>query len=364
MSRPPLRHLLSPVHLGPYELRNRIVMAPMTRRRAGSGDVPTQAMATYYAQRASAGLIVSEATLVSPTGASYPGSPGIYADVHAAAWRPIAAAVHHRGGRIFLQLWHAGRVSHPSMLPGGGRPVAPSAIAIRGEIATPADEEPFPTPRALDPSEIREIVVQFAEAARRARDAGLDGVEVHAAQGYLIDQFLRDGSNRRNDDYGGPVEHRARLLLEVLGAVCRVWDGARVGVQLSPRSALNDMRDSDPVGTFGYVAGRLNEFGLAYLHVFEPVGPDAAGDRVTPRLRAVFRGTLIANGGYDRGTAEFAIDSGAADLVSFGRPFIANPDLPERFAAGAPLNQPDPATFYDGGERGYTDYAPYRIPAQ
>jgi N-ethylmaleimide reductase len=336
----------------------------MTRRRAGPADVPTPTAATYYAQRASAGLIVTEAALVSPTGASYPGSPGIYSDLQVAAWSRIAEAVHARGGCIFLQLWHAGRVAHPSMLPGGALPVAPSAIAVRGEIGTAAGREPFPTPRALDPSGIRLIVVQFAEAARRAREAGLDGVEVHAAQGYLIDQFIRDGSNRRVDDYGGPIERRARLLLEILEAVCREWSPDRVGVQLSPRSALNDMWDSDPVGTFGHVAGRLNDFGLAYLHVFEPVFPDPPGDRVTPHLRAVFRSSLIANGAYDRETAEAAIASGAADLISFGRWFIANPDLPERFAVGAPVAQPDPTTFYGGGERGYTDYPPCRMPAQ
>jgi N-ethylmaleimide reductase len=250
------------------------------------------------------------------------------------------------------------------MLPGEAVPVAPSAVAIRDEIATAAGRAPFPTPRALDPSEIRQIVVEFAGAARRAREAGLDGIELHAAQGYLIDQFLRDGSNLRVDDYGGSVERRARFLLEVLAAVCHAWVGDRVGVQLSPRSALNDMRDSDPVGTFGYVAGRLNAFGLAYLHVFEPLGAEPPGDRVTPYLRAVFRGTLIANGGYDRESAEAAIASGAADLISFGRPSIANPDLPERLAAGAPLTPADPTTFYGGGERGYTDYPRYRRPAR
>ena len=364
MSQPPPRHLLTSIRLGPYDLRNRIVMAPMTRRRAGPADVPTPGAATYYAQRASAGLIVTEAALVSPIGASYPGSPGIYSDLQAAAWGRVAEAVHSRGGRIWLQLWHAGRVSHPSMIPGGGAPVAPSTIAVRGEIATASGREPFPTPRALEPPEIRQIVVQFADAARRARDAGLDGVEVHAAQGYLIDQFLRSGSNVRLDGYGGSVEARARFLLEVLEAVCRVWGGDRVGVQLSPTSALNDMRDRDPTETFGCVAGRLNDFGLAYLHVFEPIGPEPPTERVTRQMRAAFRSALIANGGYDRETAEAAIASGAADLVSFGRPFIANPDLPERFAAGAPLDQPDPATFYGGGERGYTDYPPYRGPAR
>jgi N-ethylmaleimide reductase len=363
MSQLSPRHLLTSIRLGPYELRNRIVMAPMTRRRADPDGAPTSPTATYYAQRASAGLIITEASLVSAMGASYPGSPGIYSDAQAAAWGRVARSVQARRGRIFLQLWHAGRVSHPSMLPGSAVPVAPSAIAIRGEIATASGTEPFPTPRALEPSEIRQIVAQFAMAARRAREAGLDGVEVHAAQGYLIDQFLRDGSNTRVDAYGGSVEGRARLLLEVLEAVCGVWSPGCVGVQLSPTSLLNDMRDSDPAGTFGHIAARLNGFGLAYLHVFEPLGPEPPEARMTPRLRAAFRGALIANGGYRGETAEAAIASGAADLISFGRLFIANPDLPERFAVGAPLDEPDPATFYGGGERGYTDYPPYRPPA-
>lgn len=339
-------------------------MAPMTRRRAGPADVPAPITATYYAQRASAGLIVTEATLVSPLGASHPGSPGIHSALQAEGWSRVAAAVHAQGGRIFLQLWHAGRVSHPSMIPGGGAPVAPSAIAIRGEIATASGPAPFPRPRALEPPEIGQLVAQFADAARRAREAGLDGVEVHAAQGYLIDQFLRSGSNVREDAYGGPVERRARLLLEVLEAVAGVWSADRVGVQLSPTSPLNDMRDDDSAGTFGYVAERLDRLGLAYLHVFEPLGPEPRSERVTPRMRARFRGVLVANGGYDRETAEAAIASGAADLISFGRPFIANPDLPERFASGAPLETADPATFYGGDERGYTDYPPYRAPAR
>jgi N-ethylmaleimide reductase len=358
MSQPPPRHLLASTRLGPYELRNRIAMAPMTRRRAGPDGAPTPLTATYYAQRASAGLVIAEATLVSAMGASYPGSPGIYSDAQAAAWSRVAGRVHARGGRIFLQLWHAGRVSHPSMLPASAAPVAPSAIAIRGSIATAAGTEPFPTPRALEPSEIRQIVGQFAMAARRAREAGLDGVEVHAAQGYLIDQFLRDGSNTRVDAYGGSVEGRTRLLREVLEAVCGEWSSRCVGVQLSPTSALNDMRDSDPARTFGHITTRLSELDLAYLHVVEPLGPGPPDARLTPRLRARFRGPLIANGGYRGETAEAAIASGAADLVSFGRLFIANPDLPERFAAGVPLAEPDPATFYGGGERGYTDYSP------
>jgi N-ethylmaleimide reductase len=360
MSAPPPRHLLASIRLGPYQLPNRIVMAPMTRRRAGPDGAPTSLTATYYAQRASAGLVIAEATLVSALGASYPGSPGIYSDPQAAAWSRVAGSVHARGGRIFLQLWHAGRVSHPSMLPGRAVPVAPSAIAIRGDVATASGAEPFPTPRALEPSEIRQIVGQFATAARRAREAGLDGVEVHAAQGYLIDQFLRDGANTRVDAYGGSVEGRARLLLDVLEAVCGVWSSRCVGVQLSPTSSLNDMRDSDPAGTFAHVAGRLNELDLAYLHVFEPLGPGPPDARMTPRLRAAFRGPLIANGGYRGETADAAIASGAADLVSFGRAFIANPDLPERLAADAPLDEPDPATFYGGGARGYTDYPPSR----
>ena len=349
------RVLLSPAQVGAVALRNRVVMAPMTRRRSSPGNVPGSLAATYYAQRASAGLLVSEAALVCAEGASYPGSPGIYDDAQLEVWRAIASAVHARGAPMFLQLWHAGRFSDPEFL-GGALPVAPSPIAIRGDVKTASGARPFVTPRALEAGELPGIVRLFAEGARRARAAGFDGVEVHAAQGYLIDQFLRDGANRRDDAYGGSVPRRARLLLEVVDAVVAACGADRVGVQLSPASTLGDMSDSDPDETFGFAVDRLSERGLAYLHVFEPLG---SGPRCSPALRRKFRGAFIANGGYAAASAEAAIAGGEADLVSFGRPFIANPDLAERIAEDAPWATPDPSTFYGGDARGYTDYAPY-----
>jgi N-ethylmaleimide reductase len=353
---PPPRSVLSPVHLGPFDLPSRVVMAPMSRRRAAAGGLATPLMATYYAQRASAALIITEATWISPRGAGSEGAPGIHSDAHARAWRQVTDAVHARGGRIFLQLWHAGRATHPALLPGGVSPVAPSAVAPTGTIATPRGRQPFVVPHALDVREIGAIVGDFAQAARRARDAGFDGVELHAAQGYLIDQFLRDGPNRRTDAYGGPVERRVRFLLDVTQAVCAEWDEGRVGVQFSPTSSSFDMSDSNPAATFGHAAEILNRFGLGYLHVFEPRDHTVPGEAITPLVRARFRGLLITNGGYTGEAADGAVASGAADLVSFGRSFIANPDLPERLAAGAPLAEPDPSTFYGGDARGYTDY--------
>jgi N-ethylmaleimide reductase len=348
--------LLARTRLGRLELPNRVVMAPMSRRRAGPHGVPTALMATYYAQRASVGLIITESTALAPAGAGSTGAPGIYTEEQTAGWRAVTDAVHERGGRIFLQLWHAGRATHPAFLPSGTEPVGPSALAPAGDIATPTGRQPYPTPRALVSPEIAGIVGQFADGARRARAAGFDGVEIHAAQGFLIDQFLRDGANRRSDAYGGPIERRARFLLEVTAAVCAAWDADRVGVQLSPTSPLHGMTDSDPAATFGYAAEVLDRFGLAYLHVAEPIVPQQPVAPLTPSLRARFRGPFMVNGGYTYATAEAAISAGAADLVSFGRPLIANPDLVERFVTGAALAQPDPSTFYGGDERGYTDY--------
>ena len=348
----PPNPLLQPARVGSLDLPNRVVMAPMTRRRAAEGNVPSPLAAEYYGQRASAGLVVGEASLVAADGASYPGSPGIYDDAQAAAWRGVADAVHARGGRMFMQLWHAGRFSDPDFL-GGALPVAPSAIAIRGEVRTAAGAKPFVTPRALDIGEIAGIVRAFGDAAARAVAAGFDGVEIHAAQGYLVDQFLRDGANRRTDGYGGSVESRARLLLEIVEAVCARVEPSRVGVQLSPLSTLGDMSDSEPAKTFGHAVSALAPFGLAYLHVFEPLG---AGERLSPALRRAFAGAFIANGGYDAASAAAAVAAGDADLVSFGRAYIATPDLVERLAEGAPFAAPDPSTFYGGGARGYTDY--------
>jgi len=349
--------LLSPVRLGDLELQNRVLMAPMTRNRAAAGNVPTELNATYYAQRASAGLIITEATQVSPQGVGYPGTPGIHTDDQVAGWRLVTRAVHRRGGRIFLQLWHVGRISHPDLQPGGALPVAPSAIAPAGQAMTLAGPKPFVTPRALAASEIPDVVSQFALGARRARDAGFDGVEVHGANGYLIDQFLRSGSNTRTDGYGGSAANRARFLIEVVAAVSEAWGGgSRVGVRLSPVSAFNDMRDDDPLATFSHAAAALGDLGLAYLHVVEQ-RPIAGGQlHVTPALRRAFRGPVVINGGLDRDSAEAALRHGEGDAASFAVKFLANPDLPQRFATGAPLNPLDRATMYGGGAKGYIDY--------
>lgn len=357
MSNDRTRSLFTPFQLGPYELRNRVAMAPMTRNRAGEGNVPTEQMAEYYRQRAGAGLIVTEASQVSPEGVGYPNTPGIHTDAQVEGWRGVTEAVHARGGRIFLQLWHVGRVSDPSLQPGGALPVGPSAIGIEGTMRyTAQGPRPFVTPRALETDEIARIVEDFAEGARRAYAAGFDGVELHGANGYLIDQFLRDGSNHRSDRYGGPVENRVRFLTEVTAAVVDVWGAERVGVRLSPYAAVNGMRDSDPVKTFSFAAHALNRLRPAYLHVTEPVDAPASGGRISPVLKSIFRGAFIANGGYDGETGNAAVAGGAADLVAFGTPFLANPDLPERLRLQAPLNEPDRATFYGGDERGYTDY--------
>ena len=346
-------NLFTPITLAGLVLPNRIVMAPMTRNRAGEGHVPTDLMATYYAQRASAGLIVTEATQVSPLSIAYPGTPGIHTPEQAAAWRKVTEAVHTAGGRIWMQLWHVGRIAHPTLM-GGQQPVAPSAIAAKGEAFTGQGMEPFVTPRALTTAEITEVVDQFALGATYAKEAGFDGVEVHGANGYLIDQFLRDGSNKRTDAYGGSAESRARFLNEVTCAVTSVWGGGKVGVRLSPVNPFNDMSDTDPLTTFTQVARGLNEYGLAYLHVVEPV--DSGETPITAAIRKVFKRSLIVNGGYSRETGDAAVASGAADLVAFGVPFISNPDLPQRFADNAALNPPDRATFYGSGAQGYTDY--------
>ena len=351
--------LLSPYKLGELELPNRIVMAPLTRQRAGKGNVPHQLNAEYYVQRATAGLIIAEATQVSPQGQGYPNTPGIHSAEQVAGWRLVTDAVHQHGGRIYLQLWHVGRISHPDFQPDGALPLAPSAIAPKGEAMTLEGMKPYVTPRALETWEIPEIVEQYRKGAENALAAGFDGVEVHAANGYLIDQFLRDGANQRTDKYGGSIENRARLLLEVTEAVIGVWGANRVGVRLSPSGTMNDIRDSNPLETFGYAAQALNKFGLAYLHIFEAIEADIRhGATVVPtsHLKERFQGTLIVNGGYDKNKGDAVLASGAADLVAFGTLYIANPDLPQRFALNAPLNQPDPTSFYGGGEKGYTDY--------
>lgn len=354
-------HLLSPVNLGRYELPNRIVMAPLTRNRAGAGNVPTPLNAEYYAQRASAGLIITEASQVSPQGMGNPQTPGIYSKEQVEGWRLVTDAVHERGGRIFLQLWHVGRISHPSLQPDGALPVAPSAIAPEGNAATYEGEQPFVTPRALETQEIPGIIEQYRQGAQNALAAGFDGVEIHSANGYLLDQFLHDGSNQRTDRYGGSIENRARLLIEVTQSVTSVWGADRVGVRLSPSSTYNSMYDSNPEALFSYVANALDRFGLAYLHIIEPrvdgnVMLGHASGFPASYFRPIFQGTIITAGGYDRDSGNAVLAAKDADLVAYGRLFIANPDLPKRFALNAPLNTPDRSTFYGGNERGYTDY--------
>jgi N-ethylmaleimide reductase len=355
----PSPSLFSPLEVGALSLPNRVVMAPLTRNRAVEGNVPSPFAPTYYAQRASAGLIVTEATQISPQGVGYPRTPGIHDAQQVAGWKRVTDAVHARGGRIVLQLWHVGRISHPSLQPDGGLPVAPSAIRPEGMAFTWQGLQPFETPRALALEEIPDVVEQYRHAAANAGDAGFDGVEVHAANGYLLDQFLRDGANRREDRYGGSVEHRARLMLEVVRAAIGVWGRQRVGVRISPENPFNDMRDSNPQATFEHVAAELSAMGIAYLHVLqgtmEPAAAGAPGVDYA-KLRARFHGIYMANCGFDRARAIAAVAAGAADLIAFGRPFISNPDLPRRLEHDLPLAPWDESTFYAGEERGYTDY--------
>ncbi len=351
--------LFSPLRLGPYDLPNRVVMAPMTRNRAGPGEVPTALMATYYAQRASAGLIITEGTQISPQGQGYPGTPGIFSKDQTEGWARVTAAVHAAGGRIFSQLWHVGRVSHPSLQPNGALPVAPSALAPAGPLWTPDGMRPYVTPRTLATEEIAGLIEDYRTAAANALAAGFDGVELHAANGYLIDQFLRDGSNRRIDRYGGSVGNRARLLLEVTEALIDVVGAKRVGVRLSPTNPFNDVADSHPAALFGYATEELNRLRFAYLHVIEPAPTDPIARGEVPDgkfFRARWRGPLMLNKGYDLARANAAIADGTADLVSFAALFLANPDLPERLRRGGPFNPPDRKTFYGGDARGYTDY--------
>jgi len=347
------RNLFLPYELGDLPLRNRAVMAPMTRSRAVDGNVPHPLAATYYAQRASAGLIVTEASQVSAQGVGYIRTPGIHSAAQVTGWRSVTEAVHRAGGKIFLQLWHVGRISHPDFHD-GALPVAPSAIAAQGTVFTAQGPKPMVTPRALTLAELPGIVEQFRAGAENAKRAGFDGVEIHGANGYLLDQFTRDGTNHRTDAYGGSAENRARLPLAVVDAVVGVWGAGRVGYRISPNGAFNSMSDSDPARTFAYLAGELDRRGVGYLHVVDPVSDGAK--RLTPRLRKIFDGTYIVNGGFDFAAANAAIAAGEADLVAFGVPFLANPDLPERLRRGAPLNAPDQATFYAGEERGYADY--------
>lgn len=344
--------LFEPYQLGPLHLSNRIVMAPMTRSRAIEGNVPNPLAETYYRQRASAGLIITEGSQVSPQGQGYIRTPGIHSPEQIAAWRKITGAVQRAGGKIFLQLWHVGRISHPDLL-GGALPVGPSAITPEGEVYTAQGPKKMVTPRALETSEIPGIVDQFRKGAENAKAAGFDGVEIHGANGYLLDQFTRDGTNQRTDAYGGSIENRVRLPLEVTKAVADVFGKDRVGYRISPNGAYNSMSDSNPRETFSYLAQRLSDLGIVYLHTFDP--PSGA-IHLAPQLRKLFKGTFIVNGGYDQATGNAAIANGEADLVAYGVPFLANPDLPYRFGKKAKLNAPDQATFYAGEEKGYTDY--------
>jgi N-ethylmaleimide reductase len=348
--------LFTPLMLGDISLPNRIVMAPLTRNRAGEGNVPTDLNVEYYTQRASAGLIITEASQISPQGVGYPATPGIHNDEQLAGWRRVTDAVHAEGGHIFIQLWHVGRISHPSLQPDNALPVAPSAIRPAGEAVTYEGMKPFETPRALTHEEIPGLVADYAAAARRARDAGFDGVEIHSANGYLLDEFLRDGSNLRADSYGGSIENRMRLLKEVVAAVTGVWPANRVAVRLSPENQFNDIRDSQPQTTFNAIADMLSGYQLAYLHVLE--GDMLGGERLVDytELKRRFGGLYMANNGYTQASADQALQQGNADMLAFGKLYIANPDLPERFAQGAMLNEPDPETFYGGGAAGYTDY--------
>ena len=346
--------LLSPAQLGDVSLRNRVIMAPMTRSRAGDGDAATDLIAEYYGQRSSAGLIISEASQISPQGKGYPRTPGIFSEQQISGWRKVTDRVHDEDGKIFLQLWHVGRLSHSSVQPGGQLPVAPSAIASDGQIYTPSGLQDFETPRALETAEIPAVVDEFRQAAVNAKLAGFDGVELHAANGYIIDQFLRDGTNRRTDEYGGSIENRCRFLKEVVEAVMPIFGPERTGVRLSPVFATFSMSDSHPAGTFGHAAQLLGKLGIGYLHVIQ-LGADPFDYR---RLKERFGGTYIANGGYTADTAEAALAAGDADFISFGSPYVANPDLVERFSKGAELAACDPAYFYQGEERGYTDYPP------
>jgi len=348
--------LLTPVKLGAIELKNRIVMAPLTRNRAGEGNVPQDLNVEYYKQRATAGLIITEASQVSADGVGYPSTPGIHSSEQIEGWRKVTNAVHKKGGKIFIQLWYCGRISHPCMLPDNQIPVSASAIKPQGEAVTYEGMQEFVEPRALDTDEIKLIVDQYRVAANNAKAAGFDGVEVHAANGYLIDQFLRDGSNKRTDNYGGSVENRSRFLMEVLDAVYEAWQPDHVGVRISPENGFNDISDSDPQNTFNEIAERLSSHGLAYLHVLE--GDMLSEDRHVDyqQIKDRFNGNYMANCGYTQAIAEAAISNKNADVIAFGSLYIANPDLVERFATAAELNTPDQSTFYGGDSHGYTDY--------
>lgn len=343
--------LFDSLQLGPLNLPNRIFLAPLTRARAGKQRVPNALMAEYYSQRASAGLILTEATSVTPMGVGYANTPGIWSDEQVEGWKLVTKAVHEAGGRIFLQLWHVGRISDPMFLD-GALPVAPSAIAAAGHVSLVRPEKAFVTPRALELSEIPGIIEAYRKGAENAKLAGFDGVEVHGANGYLLDQFLQSKTNQRTDEYGGSVENRARLMLEVTDAVISVWGADRVGMHLAPRGDAHDMGDANPLETFSYVARELGRRKIAFIAAREHQAPDSIG----PALKKAFGGVYVANEKFTLESGNAILAAGDADAVAFGVPFLANPDLPKRFASGAALNAPDPATFYADGAKGYTDY--------
>jgi len=350
-----LSNLINPLQVGELNLPNRVVMAPLTRCRASAGRVPNALMAEYYVQRASAGLILSEATSVCPQGVGYPDTPGIWSDEQVEGWKLVTKAVHAAGGRIFLQLWHVGRVSHPAYLD-GQLPVAPSAIAPKGHVSLLRPQQEYVVPRALDTAEIPAVVEAYRKGAQNAKKAGFDGVEIHGANGYLLDQFLQDSTNKRTDAYGGSIENRARLMLEVTDAVISVWGAGRVGMHLAPRGDAHSMGDSNPLATFGYVAEQLGKRGIAFIFTRESLGEI----RISPELKKRFGGVLIANEGFNRETAQQVIAAGEADAVSFGKDFIGTPDLPRRLQLNVALNPYHPETFYGYGvpdpRTGYTDY--------
>jgi len=347
--------LLTGITLGDYQLKNRVFMAPLTRGRAVDGGIPSKIMADYYAQRASAGLIIAEATAVNKKGLGWLNAPGLFNDEQQEGWRKIAEAVHRKNGHIFVQLWHMGSVVHPDFL-GGELPVSSSPVQLQGSLKTPKGRDrEFSVPRELTKNEIKEIVHQFAQAAKRAISAGLDGVEIHAANGFLIDQFTRDGVNQRLDEYGGAIENRLRFMIEVITAVCAEIGSGKVGLRLSPSNSVWGITDSSPTETFSKAVEQLNHFNLAYLHILEPK-PDKNKDYLTPLLRKKYKGNLVINGGYTRESANTAIDNNEAEAVAFGSLFIANPDLVNRFIQDYPLASPDNSTFYTSGSKGYTDY--------
>lgn len=352
--------LFSPLQLGSLHVPNRVFMAPLTRCRAEPGNVPGDMNAQYYRQRASAGLIITEATSVTPRGFGYPNTPGVFTPAQVAGWKKVTDAVHAAGGRIFVQLWHVGRISHTSYQPDGRLPEAPSAIKPKGQIFTGTAMADYETPRALELSEIPGIIAEFEHGAKCAKEAGFDGVEIHNANGYLLDQFLRDGTNQRTDNYGGSIANRARLTLEVTEAVAGVWGADRVGIRFSPSGVFNDMHDSDPLATFGYVLRELAPLNLAYAHITQVTAQDIAHGAtagVGPReLRACYPGNIVTAGGFAQETGNQALAEGWADAIAFGTSFLANPDLPARFVQQTVLNTPDEATFYASGSTGYTDY--------